>query len=106
MRLPGGRLTLPPAADTLAAVSNDNLSPPKEESTRLKSLAVALVVFLLVRAMADASVLRVVVVQPTDVDGYVIEARFALDPELKSWLQSLDKLRKVISDSLYNELTP
>jgi hypothetical protein len=34
------------------------------------------------------------------------DARFASDPELKSWLLSLDKLRKVVSDSVYNELTP
>jgi hypothetical protein len=34
------------------------------------------------------------------------DARFASDPELKSWLQGLDKLREVISDSVYNELTP
>ena len=34
------------------------------------------------------------------------DARFASDPELKAWLQSLDKLRKVVSDSIYNELAP
>jgi len=34
------------------------------------------------------------------------DAKMASDPELKSWLQSLDKLRKVVSDSVYNELTP
>jgi hypothetical protein len=28
----------------------------------------------------------------------------ATDPELKSWLQSLDKLRTVDSDSIYQEL--
>lgn len=121
---------------------------------RMKSLAGALALCLLGGAAADAATLRVVVVQPTDVDGYVkaIEqgkallkskgstgtirvwrARFAgpdagavvvsiefanlqalakddalmaTDPEIKTWLQSLDKLRKVVSDSVYNELTP
>jgi len=121
---------------------------------RLKSLAGALVLCLLAGAAVEAATLRVVVVQPTDVDAYVKaieqgkallkskgslgtirvwrarfagtdagavvvsiefpnlealakdDARFASDPELKSWLQSLDKLRKVVSDSVYNELTP
>ncbi len=30
----------------------------------------------------------------------------ATDPEVKSWLQSLDKLRTVDSDSIYEELKP
>ena len=121
---------------------------------RMKSLAGALVVCLLGAAAAEPATLRVVVVQPTDVDAYVKaieqgrallkskgsqgtmrvwrarfagpdagavvvsiefpnlealakdDARFATDPELKSWLQGLDKLRKIVSDSVYNELTP
>ena len=121
---------------------------------RMMSLAGALALCLLGGAVAEAATLRVVVVQPTDVDAYVkaieqgkallkskgsqgtirvwrarfagpdagavvvsiefpnLEAlakddvRFATDPELKSWLQGLDKLRKVVSDSVYNELAP
>lgn len=34
------------------------------------------------------------------------DALMATDPEIKAWLQGLDKLRKVVSDSIYNELTP
>lgn len=34
------------------------------------------------------------------------DALMSSDPEVKAWLQSLDKLRKVVSDSIYNELTP
>lgn len=121
---------------------------------RMTSLAGALVISLLAGAAVEAATLRVVVVQPTDVDAYVRaieqgkallkskgsqgtirvwrarfagpdagavvvsiefpnlealakdDARFATDPELKSWLQGLDKLRKVVSDSVYNELAP
>jgi hypothetical protein len=34
------------------------------------------------------------------------DARLATDPELKAWLQGLDKFRKVVSDSIYEEMTP
>jgi hypothetical protein len=34
------------------------------------------------------------------------DALMASDPELRGWLQSLDKLRKVVSDSVYQELQP
>ena len=30
--------------------------------------------------------------------------RMASDPELRAWLQGLDKLRKIVSDSIYEEL--
>ncbi len=30
--------------------------------------------------------------------------RMANDPELRAWLQGLDKLRKIVSDSIYEEL--
>ena len=30
--------------------------------------------------------------------------RMATDPELRAWLQGLDKLRKIVSDSIYEEL--
>ena len=33
------------------------------------------------------------------------DAKMATDPELKAWLQGLDKVRKIVSDSIYNELT-
>jgi hypothetical protein len=32
------------------------------------------------------------------------DAMMSSDAEVKAWLQSLDKLRKVVSDSIYNEL--
>ncbi|HSB62140.1 MAG TPA: hypothetical protein VLI67_10495 [Vicinamibacteria bacterium] len=34
------------------------------------------------------------------------DARMASDPELRAWLQSLAKLRKIVSDSVYEELAP
>ena len=34
------------------------------------------------------------------------EALMASDADLRSWLQSLDKLRKIVSDSIYSEVTP
>jgi len=34
------------------------------------------------------------------------DARMASDPELRAWLQSLAKLRKIVSDSVYEELVP
>jgi hypothetical protein len=34
------------------------------------------------------------------------DALMAADPELRTWLQGLDKLRKIVSDSIYQELTP
>ena len=34
------------------------------------------------------------------------DARMASDPELRAWLQSLAKLRKIVSDSIYEELVP
>ncbi len=103
---------------------------------------------------AEATVLRVVVVETSDVDAYVKQiergrvllkrldssgvtrvwkARFAgpdagnvvvsieypsmaafarddskiaADSEYQAWLKGLDKLRKIVSDSLYNELKP
>jgi hypothetical protein len=30
----------------------------------------------------------------------------ASDADLRAWLQSLDKLRKIVSDSIYSEVTP
>lgn len=32
------------------------------------------------------------------------ENRLATDPDLRSWIQSLDKLRKIVSDSIYEEM--
>jgi len=34
------------------------------------------------------------------------DVKLSTDPELRAWLQSLDKLRKVVSDSIYEELMP
>ena len=34
------------------------------------------------------------------------DARMASDAELRSWLQGLDKFRKIVSDSIYEEQTP
>lgn len=34
------------------------------------------------------------------------EVKLSTDPELRAWVQSLDKLRKVVSDSIYEELVP
>jgi hypothetical protein len=34
------------------------------------------------------------------------EARLAADPEWMAWLKGLDKVRKVVSDSVYYELKP
>lgn len=120
---------------------------------RVKSLVAVLVWGLLGGIAAHASVMRVLVVETSDVDGYVraIEqgkvllkskgspveirvwrARFAgdqagsivvtaefpdlealarndalegSDPEVKAWLQGLGKMRKIVSDSIYTELT-
>jgi hypothetical protein len=33
------------------------------------------------------------------------DARMASDPELRAWLQGLDKVRKIVSDSIYQEIT-
>lgn len=108
----------------------------------------------LVAAAAEATVLRVVVVQTDNADGYVKEIergkalfkkagspvvlrvwraqyagpeagavvvsaeypdlvalakdneKMATDPELQAWLKGLDKVRKIVSDSLYQELKP
>ena len=32
-------------------------------------------------------------------------AKLSSDPELRAWIQGLDKVRKIVSDSLYTELT-
>jgi hypothetical protein len=120
---------------------------------RLKALAAVLAGCLFTGLAAHATVMRVLVVESSDVDGYVraieqgkvllkskgspIEirvwrARFAgdqtgtivvtaelpdlealakedaleaSDPEVKAWLQELAKMRKVVSDSVYSELT-
>jgi hypothetical protein len=34
------------------------------------------------------------------------DAKMASDPELKAWIQGLDKFRKIVSDSIYEEMTP
>ena len=34
------------------------------------------------------------------------DARLQTDPELRSWVQSLDKYRKIVSDSIYEEMAP
>ena len=34
------------------------------------------------------------------------DAKMQSDPELQSWLRSLDDVRTVLSDSIYNELIP
>jgi hypothetical protein len=34
------------------------------------------------------------------------EAKGAADPEWSAWLKNLDKMRKIVSDSLYTELKP
>jgi hypothetical protein len=34
------------------------------------------------------------------------DAKFTADSEFQAWLKGLDKIRKIVSDSLYNELTP
>lgn len=34
------------------------------------------------------------------------DALLQSDPELRAWLQGLDKLRKIVSDSIYEELKP
>ncbi len=117
----------------------------------LLGAAAALVCFA---AAAEATVLRVVVVETTDAAAYVKElqrgqammkqagltgqirawrARFAgaeagavvvsveyadmatyaaedkkmaADPEISAWLKGLDKVRKIVSDSMYDELKP
>lgn len=119
---------------------------------RSKILLAAAAAFVSLAMSAEATVLRVVIVQSTDVGGYLKEiergrelmkkagmtgqirvwrARFAgenagaiavgveysdlatfaaedkklqTDPELSTWLKGLDKFRKIVSDSLYEEL--
>jgi hypothetical protein len=121
---------------------------------RLRFILACAVMGLLVGNAAEASVLRVVVVETSDAAAYtkaieqgkalmkakglpadvrVWRARFAgdragavvvgveytslealakadatmnTDADLKAWLASLSKLRKVISDSIYEELKP
>jgi hypothetical protein len=34
------------------------------------------------------------------------DAKVSADPEVKAWLQAMGKLRRVVSDSVYNELSP
>jgi hypothetical protein len=34
------------------------------------------------------------------------DARLQTDPDLRTWLQGLDKFRKVVSDSIYEEMVP
>ena len=108
----------------------------------------------LVAAAAEATVLRVVVVQTENAGGYAKEIekgkallkkagspatirvwraqyagtetgavvvsaeypdlgalakdneRMASDPDLRAWVEGLDKIRKIVSDSLYQELAP
>ena len=125
--------------------------------SRALSILVGLLVFIGSSAVALAAepvVLRVIVVQTDNLDGYLKEldksqpmrkrlqspavirawrARFAgenagdivvsveypsleamardeakgaADPEWSAWLKGLDKMRKIVSDSLYTELKP
>ena len=125
--------------------------------SRALSILVGLLVFIGSSALALAAepvVLRVIVVQTDNLDGYLKEldksqpmrkrlqspavirawrARFAgenagavvvsveypsleamardeakgaADPEWSAWLKGLDKMRKIVSDSLYTELKP
>jgi len=117
-------------------------------------LFAAAAAFACIAFAAEASVLRVVIVQASDASAYVKElergkelmkkagmtgqirvwrARFAgdnagaiavgieyadlatlaaedkklqTDPELKAWIAGLDKVRKIVSDSIYEELKP
>ena len=121
---------------------------------RLRFILACAAVGLMSGAAAEASVLRVVVVEASDAAAYtkaleqgktlmkakglpadlrVWRARFAgdragaivvgieysslealakadatmnTDPDLKAWLASLSKVRKIISDSIYEELKP
>jgi hypothetical protein len=50
---------------------------------------------------AHATVLRVVTIQTDKVDAYLQELGRG-----QAWLKDLAKLRKVLSDSLYDELKP
>ena len=34
------------------------------------------------------------------------DAKMASDPELRAWIQGLDKVRKIVSDSIYEEMQP
>ena len=34
------------------------------------------------------------------------DVRLQTDPELRAWVQGLDKFRKIVSDSIYEEMTP
>jgi hypothetical protein len=34
------------------------------------------------------------------------DKKFQTDPELKAWIGGLDKVRKIVSDSLYEEMKP
>lgn len=120
---------------------------------RLKRLVAVVAWSLLGAASAHASVMRVLVIETSDVEGYVkaieqgkvllkskgspveirvFRARFAgdeagsivvtaefpdlealakndalegSDPDVKAWLQGLAKMRKIVSDSIYTELT-
>lgn len=121
---------------------------------RSKILLAAAAAIVSLAVSAEATVLRVVMVQTSDPAAYVKElergkelmkkagmtgqirvwrARFAggdagaiavgieyadmatfaaedkkmqTDPEVSAWLKGLDKLRKIVSDSLYDELKP
>lgn len=118
----------------------------------LKKSLFVLLAFVLVAAIAESAIIRVVVVDTSDAAAYVkavkqgeallkskgspavirvLRARFAgedagsvvatleypnlealakddsrlaADPELRAWVQGLDKLRKVVSDSIYEEI--
>lgn len=122
----------------------------------MKSKAVVLLISLVLlsalASAAEATVLRIIVVQTDNLDGYLKEvergraifkrlqssatvrawrakfagpeaggvvvsveypdlatlakdeAKGAADPEYQAWLKGLDKLRKIVSDSLYQEL--
>lgn len=55
-------------------------------------------------AGADAGAIAVAVEYP-NLEALAKDTdRMASDPELRAWLQGLDKLRKIVSDSIYEEL--
>jgi uncharacterized protein YbaA (DUF1428 family) len=104
------------AADTVVlrvvAVQTDNLDGYLKEIEKGKTLLKRLGSPAIVRvwqarfAGENAGSVVVGVEYPSLAAFATAEAKVSADAEYQAWIKGLSKLRKVVSDSLYNELKP
>jgi len=72
---------------------------------RLTVKLAALVGLFVLASSAEASVLRVVAVEYADMATFAAEdSMIARDAEYQATLKSMSQVRKIVSDSLYEEL--